>query len=198
MVKDIYYGSSSSDPYELTVVGDTLFFVACISSTYGCELWSSDGTTAGTDVVLDIIYGATDSYPEDLTAVGDTLFFTASDGTSSNFHGKELWKSDGTPSGTEMVLDIALGTTSSDPDYLVEADGILYFEADDNYRGSELWRSDGTSDGTYLVRDVNFGPSSSSPYGLISAGGILFYMGSEDYGQELWSNNFIETTTIIG
>ena len=97
-----------------------------------------------------------------------------------------------------MVLDIALGTTSSNADYLVEADGILYFEADDNYRGSELWRSDGTSDGTYLVRDVNFGPSSSSPEDLTSAGGIMFYRCSEDYGSELWSNNFIETTTIIG
>ena len=41
-------------------------------------------------------------YPYYLTAVGNTLYFEANDGTN----GYELWKSDGTASGTVMVKDI--------------------------------------------------------------------------------------------
>ena len=198
MVNDIYYGSSSSSPYHLTVVGNSLFFVACISSTYGCELWQTDGTETGTDVVFDIVYGSTSSMPEELTAVGNELYFSANDGGSTNNHGRELWKSDGTAAGTTLVLDIAIGTGSSTPEYLVNSGGILYFVADDGYRGDEIWRSDGSVDGTYLVSDVKFGPSSSNPYDLISAGGVLFYLCAENYGTELWSNSYVETTTIIG
>ena len=47
----------------------------------------------------------------DFTAVGNTLYFTADDGTN----GEELWKSDGTASGTVMVKDINSGSGSSSP-----------------------------------------------------------------------------------
>ena len=44
--------------------------------------------------------------PSSVTSVGGTLFFGAGDGS----HGKELWKSDGTPGGTAMVKDTIPGT----------------------------------------------------------------------------------------
>jgi ELWxxDGT repeat protein len=44
------------------------------------------------------------SGPSGLTDVAGTLFFAADDGT----HGQELWKSDGTKSGTVQVRDIIL------------------------------------------------------------------------------------------
>ena len=50
------------------------------------------------------------SSPGPFTAVGNTLYFQATDGTN----GTELWKSDGTASGTVMVKDINSGG-SSDP-----------------------------------------------------------------------------------
>src|SRR5829696_10591122 len=43
--------------------------------------------------------------PAQLTPVGDTLFFTASD----EGHGRELWKTDGTPEGTVLVKDLTPG-----------------------------------------------------------------------------------------
>ncbi len=43
---------------------------------HGYELWTSDGTTAGTVLLKDI--DATEGiYPQELTAVGNTLFFLA-------------------------------------------------------------------------------------------------------------------------
>ena len=49
----------------------------------------------------------------DLTAVGNQLFFEAYDGV----HGVELWKTDGTTTGTVMVKDINPGAAGSNPAY---------------------------------------------------------------------------------
>ncbi|MCA9172095.1 MAG: hypothetical protein KDB23_30725, partial [Planctomycetales bacterium] len=90
-VHDIAPGSRSSFPYDLTFVGDTLFF----GVLEGGELWKSDGTAAGTMMVKDVRPGVIGSQPRQLTAVGNTLYFVADDGT----HGRELWRSDGTAAG---------------------------------------------------------------------------------------------------
>src|SRR5207248_6883299 len=106
-----------STPGNLTNVNGTLFFSA-YDGTDGQELWKSDGTVAGTVLVKDIYpgayyptgyysspYGPHSSSPSNLTNVNGTLFFTANDGT----HGSELWKSDGTTTGTALVKDINPG-----------------------------------------------------------------------------------------
>ena len=49
----------------------------------------------------------------------------ANDGTN----GAELWKSDGTASGTVMVKDISSGSGSSSPDHLTAVGNTLYFRA---------------------------------------------------------------------
>jgi hypothetical protein len=48
-------------------------------------------------LVRDINPGSGGAYPQELVEVDGTLFFAANDGR----HGRELWKSDGTASGTE-------------------------------------------------------------------------------------------------
>ncbi len=73
LVKDIRPGSSSSSPFSLTAVGNTLFFNAN-DGVNGPELWKSDGTAAGTVLVKDIRTGSFGSDPRNLTAVGNTLF----------------------------------------------------------------------------------------------------------------------------
>jgi ELWxxDGT repeat protein len=47
--------------------------------TSGSELWSSDGTAAGTRLVADIILGAQSSTPNWLTALGGRALFFADD-----------------------------------------------------------------------------------------------------------------------
>jgi ELWxxDGT repeat protein len=87
LVKDIRPGSyTSSDPENLTAVGNTLFFTAD-NGVNGEELWKSDGTEAGTILVGDIRPGSSSSDPRNLTAVGSTLFFQADNGVN----GRELW-----------------------------------------------------------------------------------------------------------
>ena len=85
--------------------------------------------------------------------MGGTLFFAADDGV----HGSELWRSDGTETGTVLVTDINPGASDGFPRYLTEVGGTLFFTARDGVHGQELWRSDGTETGTVLVRDINAG-----------------------------------------
>jgi ELWxxDGT repeat protein len=63
-----------------------LYFTMSCADT-GVELWKSDGTEAGTQIVRDIIPGPDSSSPDFLTVLNDRLFFAADDGN----HGRELW-----------------------------------------------------------------------------------------------------------
>src|SRR5262249_32169391 len=144
LVKDINPATVGSVPSSLTVVGDRVFFAASTPET-GNELWVSDGTLEGT-VVLDIIPGPAGSVPRSLVNVGGTLFFTARDLTDGATHGRELWKSDGTPEGTVLVKDIEPGPSDGFPDRLTNVGGTLFFAAFDSINGTELWKSDGTAE----------------------------------------------------
>jgi ELWxxDGT repeat protein len=87
--------------------------------------------------------------------------------------GIELWKSDGTGTGTVLVKDIYQGTTSSNLQNLRNVNGSLFFAANDGATGSELWRTDGTAAGTARVRDVNAISAGSNPTGAVEVGGVL-------------------------
>jgi ELWxxDGT repeat protein/probable HAF family extracellular repeat protein len=145
LVQDINPGAADSSPNGLVNVQGQLFFAAS-DGLHGMELWTSDGTTAGTRLVKDINPGAADSGPANLTAVNGALFFTADDGAN----GRQLWKSDGTPDGTVLVLDILTNGSGIVPANLTAVNDTLFFTAADPiYPGStDLWKSDGTPEGT--------------------------------------------------
>ena len=92
LVKDIIQYNEGSDPRDLTVVGNTLYFSAYDGSVR--ELWKTDGTNAGTVMVKNIGFGS--SMVQSIIAVENNLFFRA---TGSGNNGYELWTSDGTDSG---------------------------------------------------------------------------------------------------
>ena len=92
-------------------------------------------------MVKDINSGSSGSYPEYFTSFGNEVYFSA----NNSFHGYELWKTDGTSSGTVMVKDINIGSDSSMvTTEFVEFGNALYFRATDGINGSELWSSNGT------------------------------------------------------
>ena len=93
--------------------------------------------------------GGTGSHPTLLTPVGNTLYFAA----GNDSVGLELWRTDGTETGTVVVKDIVPGASSSNPRYLTNVNGTLYFRAtNQQLSATELWKSDGTADGTTLVK----------------------------------------------
>ena len=105
------------------------------------------------------------------------LYFTANEPSI----GIELWRTNGTLAGTELVKDIKAGSGSSNPSNLFVYKGALYFQADDGVVGTELWKSDGTANGTELLVDIYTGSAgkggfnSSSPKNFITFNNLLFF-----------------------
>ena len=147
MVKDINSGFNNSNPTELTLVDNVLYFTAYDSTTAATELFQSDGTNMGT-----IILNSAISNPEWLTAVENTLFFSAhNDLTGVNC----LWNSDGTSSGTGFV-DITVN-----PQQIISSDDLIYFT-----HGNQLLSHDG------ITSIVDSGPAIEN---LVLLDDVLFY-----------------------
>ncbi len=158
------------------IINNKLYFSNIAAST-GFELWFTDGTTNGTTIFKDINPGTASSGAiilPDLSALlsggsGDIhtslfngkIFFIANDGT----HGTELWITDGTDAGTQMVKDINPGADSSIGGNIswFYTSTALYFAATDGSTGNELYKTDGTTAGTSMVEDINPGSASSNP-----------------------------------
>lgn len=210
LVKDIALGGSDG-PWsdDLVDVNGTVFFAAHDGGATGVELWKSDGTEAGTVLVKDIRPGGDptgSSYPTRLTNVNGTLFFIADDGT----HGYELWKSDGTASGTVLVKDINPGSAKSYARSFTNVNGTLFFTADDGVHGSELWKSDGTETGTVMVKDIFPGSYGSEVTGsgsyFANVNGTLFFIAADGVtanafngsnAGELWKSDGTEAGTVL-
>jgi ELWxxDGT repeat protein len=192
--------SGDSSPIVAARVGSRLFFWAD-DGTHGFEPWVTDGTAAGTSLLKDvnpgpascIWWGGVSVGGFGTSRLGSTLYFIAYDGV----HGYELWKTDGTPAGTDLVRDVAQGPPGSmDFEFLVAAGHEVFFTATDHVSGRELWRSDGTEGGTTLVADLRAGleyglttaHSDSSRPILARSGGKVFFRASDGTtGDELWS-----------
>lgn len=211
LVKDIYQGSGGSNPFTTdarateppagfgyAVVNNTLFFSAT-NGLNGRELWKSNGSAATTSMVKDIYRPNFSGNPRFFTKINGLVYFTAFDRFSSPFlfHHDELYKTDGTLSGTGMVRDL-YGLGSGLPTHLAEFDGALYFSATDGL-GFELFKSDGTYDGTFKVKDINpVNGENSNPSDLTPINNQLFFSANDGtHGTELWKTNGTEAGTAM-
>lgn len=120
--------------------GARLYFVVS-DPVSGHELWTSDGTEAGTRLLADVLPGPGSSSPSDLLVLEEALLFAAADDS----HGRELWRTDGTTVGTTLLADIRPGPDGSFPSGLTWVNGQAFLSANDGTRGNELWRTDGAS-----------------------------------------------------
>lgn len=179
LVKDIYAGTSpygspnSSSPSSLTDVNGVLYFAATTGTT-GRELWKTTGSASSTVLVEDINPGGgtypPSSSPSNLTNVNGTLYFTA----YTNATGTELWKSDGTAAGTDIVADLTPGGGSTSPTSLTNAAGTLYFTSSAYGGPTKLYTSTGTAAGTTLVDTLNTGYAPK----LTASGGKVYFVES--------------------
>lgn len=87
ILADVREGYKGSRPFELTRLGNYIFFQAD-DGIHGAELWMTDGSAEGTVLVADIVDGPDGSFPHYIFVGGDTLYFCANDGQT----GVELWR----------------------------------------------------------------------------------------------------------
>ncbi|WP_375498073.1 pre-peptidase C-terminal domain-containing protein [uncultured Nostoc sp.] len=188
-------GTTQSYPANFRVVDSTLYFTAS-NATSGFEVWKyQSGTTAS--LLKDITPGNNGFAPTYLTAVGNTLYFVTD---SDNDFNLELWKSDGTSSGTVNIRtngqapNVGLGSF-----FLTAVGNILYFVGNDPVTGLELWRTDGTNANTVLVKDIwtganaNNQPNNSIPTSLVNFNSTLAFAASDGSNREVW---FSDGTTV--
>ncbi|MEO8196038.1 MAG: ELWxxDGT repeat protein [Thermoanaerobaculia bacterium] len=212
LVRDIVPGPDGSAPRHLQSVGDRLLFFVGLRPT-GPEtrtfiepgLWSSDGTSAGTQLLqagIVKLRGSTDGHR-------GGLFLTA-DG---------LWRTDGTSAGTRRLTELspvtgscaaaigdsllaradvlyAIDASAGQPrsaqpiatipglctDRFVPGGDSTYFTSTRLDGTAELWRSDGTPAGTVLVRRFSHG------LGRLTAmdSTVYFAASTPETGTELW------------
>ena len=86
LAADIYEGSGQSNPHDLIVFNDKLYFSAN-TAEHGSELWEFDAQTGEAQILTDIWAGPSDSDPFYMTLFNDKLYFAADDGN----HGTEVW-----------------------------------------------------------------------------------------------------------
>ncbi|MFK7738827.1 MAG: hypothetical protein AB8H80_00790 [Planctomycetota bacterium] len=179
--------SSWSSPLAVASNGRALF--AAQAGVYGEELWSTDGTYAGTELLADIQVGYQGSSPRaSATLPSGLVLFVA---WTSQF-GHELWRTDGTSSGTVLVRDIAPGPSSSSIVSLMVVGNQVAFFATDFFHGVELWRSDGTTAGTAMVRDIHpLGGvhDGSGELALLGTSEVLFGVRGGGGVWELWRSD---------
>jgi ELWxxDGT repeat protein len=148
-----------------------------------------------------------DSYPLPLSSnphgfihLDGLVYFRAYDATL----GDSLWRSDGTVTGTERIVDIVPGDATS-YNYLgllTAVDNLLFFEASHPTYGREFWRSDGTQSGTWMLRDIapgNLGSVSMNIENRFGFNGNFYFSAYDggEYGEELWRSDGSQENTIM-
>ena len=147
---------------RFTAVGDAMYFISGAG-----DLWRSDGTVAGTAMLVDLTQSTFN-----LAALGNRLFFQS---------GSELWQTDGTMPGTTLVA-----TLGGSPGNLTAVTGAggnhLYFGV-----GTKLYRFDADIASLAMVRD--FAATGGGLGGqLVAFGGRLYFTANDGtHGYEWWT-----------
>jgi ELWxxDGT repeat protein len=188
LLKDINPGNPTSNPQRFAMVGNKVYFIAD-DGEHGRELWVSNGTSGGTRMVKDIYPGSEsgatginiDRAIKKNTGFNNRLYFVG----RTAAEGEELWVTDGTNAGTQLVRDIAPGSDSAfgptvgslTHRYPLETAEVFnnkfYFGADDPVHGEELWRVN--ANGSTTLLDLNQGNADSRIKYLTANDNYLFF-----------------------
>jgi ELWxxDGT repeat protein len=247
IVKDIFtFGDFGSYPQDLTVLNDSLLFSA-FDLENGYELWTSNGEDGNATLVKDIepseftvtvnrlVCETTanieicrfrdveeerpySSLPKSLKVLNNKAIFWA----YTKAAGYELWVTDGTSSGTQILKSLSPGVASSvdfqeppeDGDFEEDLENInlwkesitignsLYFAALPSPGVIELWKTDATVSGTErVVRIQKDGPLAlrieEMALNPLNGQSFFFTLTSSDGGSELWISDGTAQGTLL-
>lgn len=166
----------SRELLSLTPVGDRLLFVGH-SEAHGEEPWVSDGTVEGTVLLHDLEPGPNSSGFLRFGPLGPIALF---------LHRGNLWRTDGTSKGTQIVkMGLNAQTVVAGKNRAVLS-GRALSGFPTIY---ELWVTDGTEAGTVLLRSTEESESADEFRAVEIAGRIQFPYVTRAYGAEIWETD---------
>jgi ELWxxDGT repeat protein len=191
----------------------------------GNELWLTNGTEVGTELLKDITADGSSSI-DNLTVLNSKLYFTVTVNNDA-----QLWVTDGTAAGTQFLVDTASqarrlnlllfnnkayfnatdglwetdGTVTGTKavksgftytEYMAVSGGVLYFSGRTSTENSQLWASDGTAGGTRVINNINPNISVYANWLTPYDNNLLFSARNSSGVYTLWKTNGTEVGTI--
>lgn len=159
--------------------GRLLFFA-------GGSLWSSDGSAAGS---TELVEGLVASSFSTAVTVGAHVYFAAHEPG----HGAELWRSDGSVTGTGIAADLVPGITSSEPRVIGAVGGrVIACTFGPLGSGRGLWSVEGASlQVTRVLADA------SVPFAGTGLGHELLMSGHDPAGNSFFATDGTLTGTRV-
>jgi ELWxxDGT repeat protein len=184
LVRDICPGACGADAWvpaglAIATIGSSAVFAAN-DGVHGLELWWTDGTSAGTHMIVDLVPGGGSSRLQQFASAGPLVFFFRGAESAGRL---DFWRTDGTAAGTQLLL---AGINSQ---ALLGNSSALFFEISSPDDQAGFWITDGTLGGTVrLVAGLQIGYSSWSVGAPIQflPNGLLVFSGSLADSTELW------------
>lgn len=173
-------GGSHSEPKPTPLPPTAKVIFPAGTTIQGTQLWESDGTPQGTRLLKRINpqgWAFPNSLGTTFTAFNGAYVFPAQD----SGHGYELWRTDGTASGTTLIADAWPGATSgvghSPAQPLATPAGLFFTASSPSSGGSFLWRIDGSSGAAERLLDQYQGDWDGQVYGMASWGQEAVFLG---------------------
>ncbi|PIF44192.1 putative secreted protein (Por secretion system target) [Chryseobacterium sp. 52] len=183
LLKDIFPGHNSgmSGSPSFVNVNGKIYFVAQQSFS-GYQIWSTDGTAAGTVKEKDLI---SDYSTGNLVVAGNKIFYYVQN---------ELWSFD---TVSKDLLKVKTFVYSGDVK-MYSFNNELILGADDGVHGKEIWKSDGTLAGTVLLKDIipNQYGSVSGDFNILLLHNKFYFIGSLGTGYGLYESDGTEAGTV--
>jgi ELWxxDGT repeat protein len=190
IVKDVNVGPRNSQPWYITECNGKVLFSLHEAKT-GAELWATNGSAATTALVKDINTTSTSSSDAAISFKG--IVATNSGVVFGAFGpglGVELYKSDGTTNGTQLLNEINPGENWSSPTMFISKNGSYYFKAD-NPTGFAIYTTDGNKNGLKkMTVDIPWNFYSLINYDVADNGRLFFTLyNTSSFSYELWTSN---------
>ncbi|MBO6574817.1 MAG: T9SS type A sorting domain-containing protein [Rhodothermales bacterium] len=168
--RPVWTGNPHRDVYGLTEFGSQILFFASV------------GQEQGMPFILDLQTGQATQLASTGSGskLNDRRFAVAGPRLAYFTTRREVWRTDGTPTGTWEIASSAWGATM-----LGVAGQKAFLRYDDGQHGEELWAADDL--GFRMVADLYPGPGSSNPGPAATLGNALIFSADNPYvGRELF------------
>ena len=182
------------DCFSLVGVNHQLYFDYYSPVDFTDQIWVSDGTNTGTQMIQHLDVWALESQ---LMVSGKCVYYIA---TANN---TELVYMINSNVNVAELLYNSTTTGNSYPAHIsMSSDGFedhrLLFSFNDGIHGNEPWITDGTQAGTHLYVDIATGSASSNPYYYTRLGDKIVFPAEESaFGRELWYTTLSDNTSCI-